>query len=215
MTSLATYIDHTLLSPIATETDIRKICEEAWVHQFKAVCVAPSYVPYIVEMLEFCPIKIEVITVVGFPFGFNTTSTKIFEAEQALSSGATEIEAVMNFSQFKSMAYLSVREELRQLSEVTRRANALLTVIIEPAFLDSFDLYTVTEICTEANVDFVKITSEHDDPELLRKLRSLLPSNIKIKVSGQIQTIEEARKVIEAGAERISTSLGVTIINQG
>ena len=109
MSDISSYIDHTLLTPTASETDIRKICEEAWIHRFKAVCVAPSYVPYVVEMMEFCPIKIEIATVIGFPFGYSTTATKLFEARNALQDGATELDVVMNISRFKSMAYLSVR----------------------------------------------------------------------------------------------------------
>jgi deoxyribose-phosphate aldolase len=138
MTNISQYIDHTLLSPVATETDVRKICEEAWIHQFKAVCVAPSYVAYTREMFEFCPVRIEIAAVIGFPLGYSTTETKIFEARNALRDGATELDVMMNISQFKSMAYLSVREELRQLADITHEHNALLKVIIETTYLDSF-----------------------------------------------------------------------------
>lgn len=218
MDNLSSYIDHTLLSATASETDIRKICEEAWIHQFKAVCVAPVYVPYVMEMLEFCPIKIETATVIGFPMGYSTTATKLFEAREALQNGATELDVVMNLSQFKSMAYLSVREELKQLSDLAHEQNALLKVIVETAYLDSFDLYTACEICAEAKVDFVKTSTGFGpggaDAETVRKMRSILPAEVKIKASGGIKTYEQAIAMIEAGAERIGTSSGVAIVTR-
>ncbi|MCF0059455.1 deoxyribose-phosphate aldolase [Dyadobacter sp. CY356] len=216
MTNISQYIDHTLLSPTASETDIRKICEEAWIHQFKAVCVAPTYVAYTKEMFEFCPVRIEIVSVIGFPLGYSTTVTKIAEAINALRDGATELDVVMNIAQFKSMAYLSIREELRQLSDLAHEHNALLKVIIETAYLDSFDLYTACEICAEAKVDFVKTSTGFApagaDLETVTKMRSILPSEIKIKASGGIRTYDQALAFIEAGADRIGTSSGVMMM---
>ncbi|CAG5009512.1 Deoxyribose-phosphate aldolase 1 [Dyadobacter sp. CECT 9275] len=216
--NLAPYIDHTLLSPVVRETDIRKICEEAWIHQFKAVCVAPSYVAYTVEMLEFCPVKIEIATVVGFPMGYALTGTKIKEAETALKQGATELDVVMNLSQFKSMAYLSVREELQMLSKLVHDHHAIIKIVIETAYLDSFELHTACEICTEANADFVKTSTGFAptgaEVETVRKMRDILPPHIQIKASGGIRTYEQAKSFMEAGAERIGTSSGVAIVTQ-
>jgi deoxyribose-phosphate aldolase len=218
MTNISQYIDHTLLSPTASETDIRKICEEAWIHQFKAVCVAPSYVAYTKEMFEFCPVRIEIVSVIGFPLGYSTTVTKIAEAINALRDGATELDVVMNIAQFKSMAYLSIREELRQLSDLAHENNALLKVIIETAYLDSFDLYTACEICAEAKVDFVKTSTGFApagaDIETVKKMRSILPAEIKIKASGGIKTFDQAIAFIEAGADRIGTSSGVMMMTE-
>lgn len=218
MTNLSSYIDHTLLSPTARETDIRKLCEEAWIHQFKAVCVAPTYVSYTREMLEFCPVKIEIATVIGFPLGYSTTETKIVEVRDAINNGATELDVVMNLSQFKSMAYLSVREEMRQLAAIIHDNNAIIKIIIETFYLDSFDLYTACEICVEAGVDYVKTSTgfapQGADLETVRKMRSILPSEIKIKASGGIRSYEQALAFIEAGADRIGTSTGVQIVTQ-
>ena len=217
MTELSQYIDHTLLLPTASETDIRKLCEEAWIHQFKGVCVAPGYVAYTKEMFEFCPVRIEIATVIGFPLGYSTTETKLFEARNALKHGATELDVVINISQFKSMAYLSIREELTQLAVIAHQNNALLKVIIETAYLDSFELYTACEICAEAKVDFVKTSTgfapKGADIETVKKMRSILPAEIKIKASGGIKTYEQAMAFVEAGADRIGTSSGVAIFS--
>ena len=218
MSELSRYIDHTLLAATASETDIRKLCEEAWIHQFKAVCVAPSYVGYTVEMFEFCPVKIEIATVIGFPFGYSTTETKYFEAENALANGSTELDVVMNMARFKSMAYLSIREELKQLAGIAHAKNALLNVIIETAYLDSFELYTACEICAESNADFVKTSTgfapSGAEVETVKKMRSILPAEIKIKASGGIRTREQALELIAAGADRIGTSAGIAIVTQ-
>lgn len=216
--SLSAYIDHTLLSPVASETDIRKLCEEAWIHAFKAVCVAPSYVAYTREMFEFCPIPIAIATVIGFPLGYTTTNTKLHEAEAALENGATELDVVMNLSQFKSMAYLSVREELRQLAELAHSQNALLKVIIETAYLDRFELHTACEICVEANADYVKTSTgfapKGAELDTVKLMRSLLPATVQIKASGGIRTREQALAFIEAGASRLGTSAGVAIVQE-
>jgi deoxyribose-phosphate aldolase len=218
MTNLSHYITHTLLSPTTSETDIRKICEEAWIHQFKGVCVAPSYVAYTKEMFEFCPIRIEIGTVIGFPFGYSTTETKIYEAKNALRDGATELDVVMNIAQFKSMAYLSVREELTKLADLAHENNALLKITIETAYLDSFDLYNACEICAEAKADFVNtstgLAASDVTIETVKKIRSILPPEIKIQVSGSLTTYDQAVAFIEAGAERIGTSSGVIIMSE-
>lgn len=218
MTSVSAFIDHTQLSPAASETAIRKVCEEAWIHQFKAICIAPAYVSYAVEMLEFCPVKIEIATVIGFPFGYSTTKSKVFEANDALRNGATELDVVMNTSSFKSMAYLSVREELRQLAELAHENSALLKVIIETAFLDSFDLYTACEICAESDADFVVTATgfagNDSDEENIRKIKTILPPHVRIKASGDIFTFAQASAFIDAGAARIGTSRGISIVSE-
>ncbi|GGC03228.1 deoxyribose-phosphate aldolase [Dyadobacter sediminis] len=218
MIPISDFIDHTLLGPTASETDIRKICEEAWIHQFKAICVAPSYVTYAVEMLEFCPVKIEIATVIGFPFGYSTTRSKVSEASDALQNGATELDVVMNISRFKSMAYLSVREELRMLSERTHEKDALLKVIVETTFLDSFELYTAAEICAESGADFMVtatgMAGNHSDEETVRKLKMILPPHVRIKAAGEILTHAQARAFIDAGASRIGTASGISIVSE-
>jgi deoxyribose-phosphate aldolase len=219
MDNLSSYIDHTLLGATASETNIRKICEEAWIHQFKAVCVAPVYVPYVVEMLEFCPVKIEIATVIGFPMGYSTAATKIFEAREALQNGATELDVVMNRFAFQIHGIPERPRRTHDRSQTLRTGNnGLLKVIIETAYLDSFDLYTACEICAEANVDFVKTSTgfapKGAEVETVKTMRSILPTHIKIKASGGIRTYDQAIAMIEAGADRIGTSAGVSIVTQ-
>lgn len=215
---LSTYIDHTLLRATASETDIRKLCEEAWIHAFKAVCVAPTYVSYTKDMLEFCPTPINIATVIGFPLGYSTTGTKLYEAQTALRDGATELDVVMNLAQFKSMAYLSVRDELTQLTELAHDHNAIVKVIIETAYLDRFEIHTACEICVEAKADFVKTSTgfapQGAELETVKLMRALLPDSVQIKASGGIRTRAQALAFIEAGASRLGTSAGIAIIEK-
>lgn len=210
----SSYLDHTNLKPTATETDIRQLCQEAYAYQFRAICVPPAYVLYASDLLLGTPVK--VCTVVGFPLGYNRLAVKVAEAEKALDDGATELDMVINLTRFKSMAYLSVREEIETLAGVAHRTGALLKVIIETAYLDDNEIRIACELCVEAGADFVK-TSTGFAPagaqiEQVKLIRSLLPETVQVKASGGIKTYEQAQAFVAAGASRIGTSSGVAIV---
>ncbi|CCH56966.1 deoxyribose-phosphate aldolase [Fibrisoma limi BUZ 3] len=212
--NLAEYIDYTNLKPTATETDIRQLCAEAYEYRFRTVCVPPSYVLYASDLLAETPIK--VCTVIGFPLGYNSLPVKVTEAEKALEDGATELDMVMNLTRFKSMAYLSVREEISTLAGLAQSRGALLKVILETAYLDENEIRIACDLCAEAAPDFVK-TSTGFAPvgavvDHIRLIRSLLPASIQVKASGGIKTYEQAIAFIEAGATRLGTSSGVAIV---
>lgn len=212
--NLAEFIDHTNLKPTATETDIRQLCAEAYQYRFRTVCVPPAYVLYAADLLTDTSVK--VCTVVGFPLGYNSPNVKVIEAEKALDDGATELDMVMNLARFKSVAYASVREEIRTLAGLAQGRGALLKVIIETAYLDEGEIYIASELCAEAGADFVK-TSTGFAPagavlEQVRLIRSLLPERMGVKASGGIQTAEQARAFLDAGASRIGTSAGVALM---
>ena len=217
MINLSKFIDHTLLKPTATEMDFRKLCEEIYQNNFYSACVPPFYVGFVKELLEYSDAK--VCTVIGFPLGFQSTSTKIAEAQNALADGADELDLVMNINAFKSMAYETVKQEIKMLAEIAHEKNTMLKVIIETAYLDNFEIRIVCEICEEANADFVKTSTgfapNGADIEQVKLMREVLPSNIQIKASGGIQTYKQAMAFIEAGASRLGTSSGVTIVSGG
>lgn len=217
MIGLSKYIDHTLLKPTATEMDFRKLCEEIYQNSFYSACVPPFYVSFVKELLEYSEAK--VCTVIGFPLGYHSTETKITEAKKALTDGADELDMVMNINAFKSMAFETVKQEIKAIAEIAHDKNALLKVIIETAYLDNFDIRIACEICEEAGVDFVKTSTgfapKGADIEQVKLIREVLPSNIQIKASGGIQTYEQAMAFIEAGATRLGTSSGVAIVSGG
>ena len=211
--SIASLLEHTLLTPDASETANRKLCEEAWIHQFKAICVAPTYVGYTFEMMEFCPVKIEIATAIGYPYGYSTTATKLFEAKQALENGATELSVVMNIAWFKSMAYASIQAELTELARLVHEKNAVFKTIIQTDYLDNLDLYTACEIATEAGTDFIQIPITAPDKQtgLIAKIRSLVPAPVKLAILGEIRNAEQANAYIQLGVERIATAHCVMI----
>jgi len=217
MQNIAKYIDHTLLKPTATEMDFRKLCEEIYQNSFYSACVPPFYVSFVKELLEYSDAK--VCTVIGFPLGYHSTETKITEAQKALADGADELDLVMNINAFKSMAYETVKQEIKAIAEIAHEKKALLKVIIETAYLDNFDIRIACEICEEAGADFVKTSTgfapKGADIEQVRLMREVLPGNIQIKASGGIQTYEQAMAFIEAGATRLGTSSGVAIVSGG
>jgi deoxyribose-phosphate aldolase len=217
MTNLSKFIDHTLLKPTATEMDFRKLCEEIYQNSFYAACVPPYYVAFVKELLEYSEAKI--CTVIGFPLGYTQTNIKLAEAKQALIDGTDELDIVMNINAFKSMAYETVKKEIKALTDLAHSEDALLKVIIETAYLDNFDIRIACEICEEAGVDFVKTSTgfanKGADIEQVKLMRDVLPNHIQIKASGGIQTFEQAMAFIEAGATRLGTSSGVAIVSGG
>ena len=143
-TQLAASIDHTLLRPDATPEEIAKLCAEAAQARFATVCVPPCYVRYAVEQLQGA---VPVCTVVGFPLGYQITKVKFFEAHQALTDGATEIDMVINIGAFKSGRVEEVEEEIGQLAELCHFKSAILKVIIETALLTDEEIITACRIC--------------------------------------------------------------------
>ena len=217
MLNISKYIDHTLLKPTATEMDFRKLCEEIYQNSFYSACVPPYYVAFVKELLSYSDAKI--CTVIGFPLGYHSTEAKIAEAQKALHDGADELDTVMNINAFKSMAYETVKQEIKAIAELVHSKNAVLKVIIETAYLDNFDIRIACEICEEAGVDFVKTSTgfanKGADLEQVKLMRKILPTHIQIKASGGIQTYEQAMAFIEAGATRLGTSSGVAIVSGG
>ena len=208
-------IDHTQLKPMASKSDIVKLCDEAKKYGFYAVCVNPYYVPLASKLLGGTDIKI--CSVVGFPLGATFTEIKAAEAERSIRLGASEIDMVMNISAFKSGDFEYVKRDIRCVRE--RIGNAILKVIIECCYLTDEEKILAARICEEEGADYVK-TSTGFGPggaklEDVRILRRALNTRVKIKAAGGIRTFEQAVKFIEAGADRIGTSSGVKIAEEG
>ena len=208
-------IDHTQLKPMASKSDIVKLCDEAKKYRFYAVCVNPYYVPLASKLLSGTDIKIS--SVVGFPLGATFTEIKAAEAERSIRLGASEIDMVMNISAFKSGDLEYVKRDIREVRE--RIGDAILKVIIECCYLTDDEKILAAKICEEEGADYVK-TSTGFGPggaklEDVRLLRRTLSPKVKIKAAGGIRTFEQAVKFIEAGADRIGTSSGVKIAEEG
>ena len=210
--NIASYIDHTLLKPIATREDIKKLCEEAKEYNFASVCVNPCWVSYASKLLAGSAVK--VCTVIGFPLGANDSSVKAFETKTAIEQGAGEVDMVINIGALKAADYETVKKDI----EAVRNASAgkILKVIIETSYLTDEEKQKVCEICAACGVDFVKTSTgfssngatEHD----VALMAKAAGEKVRVKASGGIRTREDALKMIKAGASRLGTSAGIKIV---
>ena len=206
------YIDHTNLKNTATLKDIEQLCNEAIKYRFHSVCVYPYYVPLVKELLK--DTNIEICTVVGFPMGMNTKETKAYEAIDAVTNGATEIDMVINIAALKNKDYQYIKEEIEEIRDSID--GKVLKVIIETCLLTDKEIIKMTEICNETFVNFIKTSTgfgkmgaKVSDIELIRDNKNEL---LEIKASGGIRDIDTAIAMIDAGATRLGTSSGVRLM---
>jgi deoxyribose-phosphate aldolase len=211
--NVAPYIEHTNLSPVLTIGDIDRLVEEARSFTFLGVCVPPFWVKR--ASREIGHSKIILVTVAGFPFGYNMTETKLDEIKRAIDNGADEVDVVWNVTAFKT-GIPWTKIEVAKCSKLAHDYEKLLKVIIETAYLSDSEIEKACKICADAGADFVK-TSTGFSPqgasvEHIRLMKNSLPSHVGIKASGGIKTLEQTVNLIEAGAGRIGTSSGVSIM---
>jgi deoxyribose-phosphate aldolase len=210
---LAGMIDHTLIRPTATQTDIIKLCQEARDYRFCAACVPPIYVPLAVQQLKDTGVKVG--TVVGFPLGYQNPEVKLIETALALREGARDIDMVMNIAAMKSGDFSLVKKDIEGV--VRAAAGATVKVILETCYLTEAEKLKACEILVEAGARFAKTSTGLAEGgatvEDVRLLRNHLPHRIGVKAAGGIRDCQTALAMIEAGANRIGTSTGPAIID--
>lgn len=211
--NLARYIEHTNLNPALTISSIDQLVDEARQHQFVGVCVPPFWVQR--ARREIGADKIILVTVAGFPLGYSLTETKLDEIKRALDYGADEVDAVWNISAFKSnMPWAKI--ELAKCSKLTHDYQKLLKVIIETAYLSDVQITEASKLCADAGADFVKTStgfaSGGAKTEHIRLMRQAVPAHVGIKASGGIKTRAFAEELIAAGADRLGTSSGISLV---
>ncbi|MGE0931163.1 deoxyribose-phosphate aldolase [Peijinzhouia sedimentorum] len=213
MKSISTYIEQTNLKPIFTDADVYQLVEDATKYEFHGICLPPFWVKKAHREISGRDIKL--VTVIGFPLGYNMTETKIEEAKVALNDGANELDMVMNISAFKSgMPWVKI--EMAKLANLSHQNEAILKVIIETAYLSDDEIVKACLLCRDAGVDFVKTSTgfapEGAKLEHIKLMRNTLPDHVGIKASGGIKDYKTAVELINAGANRIGTSSGVAIV---
>ena len=210
---IAKYVEHTSLSATLTIADIDRLVQEAKQYGFLGVCVPPFWVKR--AKREIGEANIVLVTVAGFPLGYNMTETKLEEIQRAIDNGADEIDVVWNISAFKSnMPWTKI--EIAKCAKLTHDNQKLLKVIIETAYLSDSEIAEASKLCADAGADFVK-TSTGFAPagakaEHVKIMRQSVPAHVGVKASGGIKTYEQALQMIEAGADRLGTSSGITIV---
>lgn len=207
------YIDHTNLKPTATPADIEKLCREAVSHNFYAVCVNGHFVNLAKKQLRDSEVKLA--AVVGFPLGANTTQSKVFEAREAISNGADEIDMVINLGMLKSGDFAFIEAEIYEIKKAI--GNKVLKVILETCYLDQEEIKQASKAALNARADFVKTStgfgSRGASLEDVRIMKEVVDDKLEIKASGGIKDKETALQYLELGVTRIGTSSGVAIIS--
>lgn len=213
---LAKYIDHTLLKPTATFSDIDKLCADAKKYGFFSVCVNSCFVNYAVKKLSQSDVK--VITTVGFPLGSMSTESKVFEAAKAIKDGASEIDMVINLGYLKSGDFFEVTKDIREVVEGVKEINqeAKVKVILEMGYLDPNEKVSACKLARDGGADFVKTSTGFGaggaTVEDVKMMKKLVGKDMGIKASGGIRDFATAIAMIEAGATRIGASSGISIL---
>jgi deoxyribose-phosphate aldolase len=208
------YLESTILKPIVTEREIDGMLAEAIEAQFIGVCVPPFWVKKAKRELQ--QQDIQLVTVIGFPFGYETTETKLSEAKTAIQNGADELDVVWSQTAFHSgMSWPKI--ELAQLAKVCHESEMILKVIIETAYLSPAQIREACLICQDAGADFVKTSTGYAPygarVEDISLMREVLPSTVGIKASGGIKSLELALALIQAGADRLGTSAAKSLMD--
>ena len=212
----ASLIDHTLLKPEATDEDIKRLCEEAARYRFASVCVNPTWVK-----VAACSLRgsgIPVCTVIGFPLGATLADVKAYEARRAIFDGAQEVDMVINVGALKSGDDCLVEHDIRSVVEVAHEYQATCKVIIETALLTDDEKVRACLAAKKAGADFVKTSTGFSKSGAtvadIALMRRTVGADLGVKASGGVKGLDDARKLVEAGATRIGASVGVKIAQE-
>jgi deoxyribose-phosphate aldolase len=210
--ALAKYIDHTLLAADATRAQVAALCSEAQTHGFYSVCVNSGQVPYAAELLAGQAVK--VCAVVGFPLGAGLAESKAFEATQAIAAGAGEIDMVLNIGALRDGLFDLVRDDIAAVHRACGQVP--LKVILETCLLDDAQKTRACELCRDLGVAFVKTSTGFSRSgatlEDVALMRRTVGPDMGVKASGGVRDYATAVAMIEAGATRLGTSSGVSIV---
>ena len=214
MRDIAKYIDHTNLRPYLTKKDIEKTCKEAIQYNFATVCINPIYVSSAAKYLKNSFSKVS--TVIAFPLGAISTEMKYAEAMDAIDQGAEELDMVIN------IGYLKERKNDQLADEITKIVKAsegiCLKVIIETCLLNTEEKIRISKIVKESGADYIKtstgFSAKGADAKDVKIIRKTVGDSIGIKASGGIKSLSDLNKMLNAGANRIGTSSGISILNE-
>jgi deoxyribose-phosphate aldolase len=214
--ALAGLIDHTFLKPFGTPADIEKLCQEAAAYHFAMVAVNPAEVETCVRLLQGTGVRTG--AAVGFPLGQNTSPVKALETRDSIQRGATEIDIVINVRALQAGRSNVVRAEIADMVRACRPAGIISKVILETCYLTDEQKREVCHIAAEEGADFVKTSTGFGaagaTAEDIALMRAAVGPEMGVKAAGGVRTLAAALDMIRAGATRIGTSAGVTIVEQ-
>jgi len=214
--NIAPYIDHTLLKPTATWTEIENLCKEAAEYNFAAVCVPPLYVKKAKELLNNSEVKMA--TVIGFPFGYCAIEAKVAEIVLAIIDGADELDMVVNISAIKNNDWTFIANEINTIMPIVKNKEKVIKVIIESGILTEDEIIKCCDIYGAAGVNYVKTSTGYAEKgasiQAVKLIRAHLSDAVKIKASGGIRSYSFAKELINAGANRLGCSASVQIVKE-
>lgn len=207
-------IDHTVLKADTPLETVKRICDEAMEYDFASVCINPCHVAYCADYLKDSDVN--VCTVIGFPLGANTSAVKAFETKDAIANGADEIDMVMNIGALKDKNYDLVRDDVKAVVEAAN--GTLVKVILETCLLTEDEIKKACELCVEAKADYVKTSTGFSTRgatiEDVRIMKEAVHGKAKVKAAGGVRTPEDMVKIVAAGADRIGTSAGCSLVKK-
>jgi len=207
-------IDHTVLKADTPLETVKRICDEAMEYGFASVCINPCHVAYCADYLKDSDVN--VCTVIGFPLGANTSAVKAFETKDAIANGADEIDMVMNIGALKDKNYDLVRDDVKAVVETAN--GTLVKVILETCLLTEDEIKKACELCVEAKADYVKTSTGFSTRgatiEDVRIMKEAVHGKAKVKAAGGVRTPEDMVKIVAAGADRIGTSAGCSLVKK-
>lgn len=207
-------IDHTVLKADTPLETIKRICDEAMEYGFASVCINPCHVAYCADYLKDSDVN--VCTVIGFPLGANTSAVKAFETKDAIANGADEIDMVMNIGALKDKNYDLVRDDVKAVVEAAN--GTLVKVILETCLLTEDEIKKACELCVEAKADYVKTSTGFSTRGAtikdVRIMKEAVHGKAKVKAAGGVRTPEDMVKIVAAGADRIGTSAGCSLVKK-
>ena len=207
-------IDHTVLKADTPLETVKRICDEAMEYGFASVCINPCHVAYCADYLKDSDVN--VCTVIGFPLGANTSAVKAFETKDAIANGADEIDMVMNIGALKDKNYDLVKNDVKAVVEAAN--GTLVKVILETCLLTEDEIKKACELCVEAKADYVKTSTGFSTRgatiEDVQIMKAAVQGKAKVKAAGGVRTHEDMVKIVEAGADRIGTSAGCSLVDK-
>ena len=202
-------IDHTVLKADTPLETVKRICDEAMEYGFASVCINPCHVAYCADYLKDSDVN--VCTVIGFPLGANTSAVKAFETKDAIANGADEIDMVMNIGALKDKNYDLVRDDVKAVVEAAN--GTLVKVILETCLLTEDEIKKACELCVEAKTS-PGFSTRGATIEDLRIMKEAVHGKAKVKAAGGVRTPEDMVKIVAAGADRIGTSAGCSLVKK-
>lgn len=207
-------IDHTVLKADTPLETVKRICDEAMEYGFASVCINPCHVAYCADYLKDSDVN--VCTVIGFPLGANTSAVKAFETKDVIANGVDEIDMVMNIGALKDKNYDLVRDDVKAVVEAAN--GTLVKVILETCLLTEDEIKKACELCVEAKADYVKTSTGFSTRgatiEDVRIMKEAVHGKAKVKAAGGVRTPEDMVKIVAAGADRIGTSAGCSLVKK-